>query len=136
MDENKKFYAGVLVFLMVVFALSYYVIQSGQQDTYTVLYFSNATDPLVYNASENTLVVNFTIENHEGQDLMYAYVIELNDSEVVKKDIILRNNEIAVISESISIEERYDGLNVSVQLYKEGFNGTYRHIWYQTMSSP
>lgn len=136
MDENKKFYAGVLVFLMVVFALSYYVIQAGQQDTYTVLYFSNATDPLVYNASENTLVVNFTIENHEGQDLMYAYVIELNDSEVVKKDIILRNNEIAVISESISIEERYDGLNVSVQLYKEGFNGTYRHIWYQTMSSP
>lgn len=135
MDKNKKFYAAVVAFLAIIFAVSYFVIQSGQQDTYTVLYFSDPIEPLSYNPSKNTLTVNFTIENHEGQDLKYTYALKLDDSEMIKKDIALKSNETAVISEYIAVEKVYKSLNVSVQLYKEGFNGTYRQIWYQTTVS-
>ena len=133
MNGNKKFYAAIAAFLAIILALSYFVIQSGQQDAYTMLYFSNPIEPLVYNASENTITVNFTIENHENQAYDYAYSISLiqNYTEVVsrKDKISLKNDEIYNISESFNIADYHD-LRVEIKLYREGINGTYRSIWY------
>lgn len=131
MNENKKFYVAVVAFLAIIFVLSYFVIQSGQQDTYTVLYFSDPIEPLVYNAPEKTLTVNFTIENHENQDLKYTYAIKLGDSGVVEQDITLKEDETAVILEDIDVGEVRGNMKVSVQLYKEGFDEIYRQIWHE-----
>jgi len=129
MDENKKFYMAVGIFLVIILAMSYYIIQEGQKDSYTVLYFSNPIEPLIYSDTEKKVSVNFTIENHEYMDLEYIYAIMVGDLEIVRKDITVKNNEIAAISEDVAIEEFRQGQKVSVQLYREGFEGVYRRIW-------
>lgn len=130
MNESKKFYAVIGIFLVIVFTFSYYVIQEGQKDTYTVLYFSNPIEPIVYSDPENTIKVNFTIENHEDEDLKYIYAVLVDDLMIVRKDITVKNTETAVISEDVAIEEFRQGLKVSVQLYRGESNETYRQIWH------
>lgn len=129
MDENKKFFLAIGIFLVIIFALSYYIIQEGQNDTYTVLYFSNPIEPLSYSASDNIIKVNFLIENHENKDLKYTYAVMVDDLGVVRKDITVKNNEIAAISEDVAVEEIGKGLKVSVQLYRGDIEGVYRQVW-------
>jgi DNA polymerase sigma len=129
MDENRKFYLAIGVSLVIIFMLSYYVIQEGQKDTYTVLYFSNPVEPLSYSTPDNTIKVNFIIENHEDMNLKYIYAVLVDESEVARKDITVKNNEIVAISEDVEIKEFRQGLKVSVQLYREDFGGVYRQIW-------
>jgi hypothetical protein len=129
MDENRKIYVVIGAFLLITAMVSYYVIKSGQEDAYTALYFSNPIEPLIYSESEKIIKVNFLIENHEGRDSSYAYVVVLDDREVIRKDATVKNSEIISISEDISIGEVREGPVVSVQLYKEGLDGIYRQIW-------
>jgi hypothetical protein len=134
MSENKKFYATILLFLAIIFALSYFVIQSGQQDAYTMLYFSNPLEPLIYNASENSIAVNFTVENYENQKLLYIYKVSAfykNKSRDVEGKIILGDNETAAISEKIILEKFNGNIKIYVKLYREGMAGTYRQIWHE-----
>lgn len=132
MNNDRKFQVSVATFLLVVFALSYYIIQSGQEDSYTVLYFSNPTEPIVYSPDSNTLLVDFIIENHENQDMSYTYSINVNDSEMVKKDVTLKSDDAVSFSEDVITKELGETINISVQLHKKGRNEIYRQIWYQT----
>lgn len=141
MDKDKRFYAAVVAFLAIIFALSYWVIQSGQQDTYTMLYFSNPLNPLMYNASENILTLNFTIENHENRQFSYRYDVSLlyegsagQVQHTVNGEVFLNKDEVARISKKIGIGEiEGNSLKVSIQVYKEEVNETYRSIWYEKM---
>ncbi len=130
MDKDKKFQASIAAFLVIFFALSYFIIQAGQEDSYTVLYFSNPIEPVVYNYPTETFV-NFTVENHENRDMKYAYLIKINDFEMVKKDITLKDSDTVSFSEKITTRGPSETINVSVQLYKKGNNEIYRQIWYQ-----
>ena len=134
MDKDKKFQVSVVAFLVIVFAFSYYIIQSGQQDPHTVLYFSNPTEPVVYNYPAKT-IVNFKVENHENRDMKYTYLIKINEFEMIKKEITLKSDDAVSFSEDITTRvPSSDTINVSVQLHKEGTNGIYRQIWYKTRS--
>ena len=131
MGESRKFLMAALLLLVVVLAMSYYIIKEGQKDPYTVLHFSNPVEPLSYSESEKIIKVNFLIENQENSDLKYVYTILVDDLEFVREDVTVKNNEKVAISEDVTIEEFGDGPKVSVYLYKEGINEPYRKINYQ-----
>lgn len=135
MDENKKFFWAIGLFLVIIFALSYYIIQEGQRDTYTVLYFSNPVEPLSYSVSDNTIKVNFIIENHERRDVTYTYLVVLDQDKgtikKIKSEIVLRSGEIRTISEIFAGIDSKKTSKVATELFIEGSNESYRRIWYE-----
>lgn len=131
MGESRKFLMAASLLLVIILATSYYLIKEGQEDSYTVLYFSNPVEPLSYSESEKIIKVNFLVENQENTDLKYVYTILVDDLELAREDVTVKNNEKVVISEDVYIEEFGEGPRVSVHLYKEGINEPYRNINYQ-----
>lgn len=137
--EDKKFYAVVIVFLAIVFVFSYAIIQSGQRDSYTMLYFTNPLEPIVYKAPDSTLMVDFTVENHEEATVDYQYLIRLvyhdqiaaNTKSNYKGKITLNDGERLNISEKIVIEvPPGDRIKVLIELNRGGINETYRSLRY------
>ncbi len=137
--EDKKFYATVIVFLVLVSVFSYAILQSGQRDSYTVFYFTNPLEPVVYTASDSTLIIDFTVENHEKATIDYQYLIRLvyydqtavNTKSNYKGKITLNDGERLDISEKIVIEvPPGDRIKVLIELNRGGINETYRSLRY------
>jgi uncharacterized membrane protein len=131
---GRIFYIAVVTFLAVISTLSYWAIQSGQRDAYTVLYFTNPLRPILYDASSNTLIVNFTVENHENRDSTYTYVIRIFSSENIELaskdgDVKLGREENVTVSDVLSIAKNPVGGKLYVELYLNTTKEPYRMIW-------
>jgi hypothetical protein len=122
------------VFLVALFLLSYHVINLGQREAYTVLYFSDPVRPLLYDAESKTIAFNFTIENHEYSLRDYTYRIKLLSAEGVELafkegEVELRHGENATLSEELMIAENPLGGKLYVELYVNTSKEPYRSIW-------
>lgn len=133
LERNYRLYLILAALIIGVFASAYSVIHSGQRDAYTVLYFSNPAQPFYYNASGKSLLVNFTLENHEGREVSYVYHVTLFQGEETRRveaGIALQDGETRTVSQVFQEVDASKPLKVAVELYLKGSNESYRRIWY------
>jgi len=128
----KVFYVVYMVALLSALALFYFVVKEGQEDNYTILYFSNPVEPIVYTA-DNSLAFNFTIENHEGRPMNYTYSVYLyNSTKSFKRgSVFLNDNQSITISQKIQVSNYSAGIQIFVDIFQDGKNSVYRRIWYE-----
>lgn len=131
---RAKLTIGILLFLVALFFFSYYVIQSGQRDAYTVLYFSNPTQPLLYDVDSKIIAFNFTVANHEYSPKKYTYKIKVLSSENIglaykEGNIELGHEKNVTVSEVLSVAKNPVGGKLYVELYINNSTEPYRAIW-------
>ena len=137
MDDDKIM--NVLLVVIIIAIVATVVIFYKPVEPHTKLYFTGPLN-LKYNVTVNEpFNVNFMVENREFDFCDYTYVVSLTyqDPTIMKEidrregEISLNDNERATISEELVIDEYYaDRVKVSVNLYKEGIDETYRSLRY------
>lgn len=138
-DQERKIMYGLLV-LLIIAIIATAVIFYKPAEPYTTLYFTEPLQIKINVSVNEPFYVNFTVENHEQKMSHYSYIISLiyykNQTPVEEISlkhgkIILSDNETASISEKIVIKDTHsDRIKVSVELSKEGVDGTYRGLQY------
>lgn len=129
-----KLIIGVLILLIALFYFSYHIIESGQRDAYTVLYFYEPTQQIFYDNETKLIAFNFTIANNEYKQVRYEYragVLALDGNDLAYKEgyIELPHGENATITESLSPSKNPVGGKLYVQLYTNNSSEPYRAIW-------
>jgi predicted nucleotidyltransferase component of viral defense system len=132
--RRYKLWLGVVFFLGGLFAVTYYVIQEGQREAFTALYFSDPLRPIYFDRESNALLVNFTVENQEYRDMAYIYrvSVQMREGDV----LVLRGGELGLgHGENVTVAERipFNGSYIDgklyVMLYLNDTGEAYRTIW-------
>ena len=123
----------IVVFIVVMFQIA----KPLPEETWTTLYFTDYGEIKHDVGLGKPFFVNFTIENHEGQDRSYIYNISMeffnNKTYVGRKDVIsrkvfIKRGENQNFSELLTVDKFYDNIKVEIKLYKD--NKEYRSIYY------
>ncbi len=123
MVDEKIYYAafGFLLLLAAVFVLSLPAEKRG----FTELYFEGDVPKYLLRGGEYEF--SFAISNLEARDMAYWYVVYINDEEIKRSVVSIRDGERAVVSNSFAVKEDSDGmLKVLVVLPDHGQS---IHFW-------
>jgi predicted nucleotidyltransferase component of viral defense system len=132
--REYKVWLTVAFILGGLLAVSYVIIQEGQKEAFTVLYFSDPANPILYDSVNKTLFVNFTVENHEYKGMDYLYrltILSVNGSVLVQRNggVELERGKNVAVSEKLPFNNMSRGGRLYVELFLNGTNTSYRKIW-------
>ncbi len=137
---EKKIAYGLLLLLITAAIVATFVVFYKPPEPYTALYFTHPLNLAKEVRVNEPFHITFTIENHEQKRTNYEYVISLvyyedqtmvKEIDIKKGKLSLDDNEKGSISEKIVIDEPYDDrIQVSIELFKEEIDGTYRVLRY------
>lgn len=132
--REYKLWLGLVFLLGVLFAVTYFIIQEGQREAFTVLYFSDPAKPLHFDSESKDIFVNFTVENHEYVDMDYIYKVSIKSDGggiLASRDgrLVLEHGENVTISEKLPYKDSLIGGKLYVELYVNNSKNAYRAIW-------
>ena len=132
--RGYKLWIGIVFLLGGLLAVAYFIIQEGQKESFTVLYFSDPTNPVHFDMESKTVYVNFTVENHEYRDMNYSYKasIRSQDGGVLafkNGEIVLADGENVTISERLPLNDTLLGSRLYVELFLNNTADAYRGVW-------
>lgn len=135
-QREYRLWLGLVFILGGLFAVAYFIIQEGQKEAFTVLYFSDPENPLHFDRESKDIFVNFTVENHEYADMNYIYKVSIKSDDggiLASRDgrLVLAHGENVSISERLPYKDSLIGGKLYVELYVNNTNtdNPYRTIW-------
>ena len=131
--RDYRLWLGLVLLLGGLFAVTYIVIQEGQREAFTVLYFSDPVEPVLVDWGNKALYVNFTVENHEYRDIDYLYRVSLRSADegvlaVREGEVGLGHGENITVSEVLPLNDTR-GERLYVELFLNNTGDAYRTIW-------
>ncbi len=135
--QMNKFFTLLILVIVVFIVVMFQTTKPLPEEAWTTMYFTNY-DEIKHDAVVGTpFFVNFTIENHEGNDSSYVYNVSMDffmnktdvgRSDVISRQVFIKKGENQNFSELLTIDKVYDNIKVEVDLYKN--NEKYRSIYY------